>query len=261
MELAQLHLRRGDYALPEQLYREADPIARQAWGAESAEYAGLLNEIGRYYHLRVKHTEAERFYRLAFSIRTRLLGREHPDVAAVVNNLAVLYENQVLYAKAESYYRTALEIRERALGPSALNTVETLEHLSRLLHKLSRPGDAAPLEERAREFRRESASDSETVDLGPLASGGDTQPALLIERSEPDYTEEARIAGHEGSVLLQADIDEDGRATNLVVVRPLGLGLDEQAVKAVREWKFRPARKGGRRISSRVRLEIAFRFM
>ncbi|MCY4187677.1 MAG: hypothetical protein OXD30_04260, partial [Bryobacterales bacterium] len=70
MELAKLHLSRGDYAVPEQLYREADEIGRRAWGSESREYASLLDQIGRYYHLRVKHREAERFYMQAFAIRT-----------------------------------------------------------------------------------------------------------------------------------------------------------------------------------------------
>ncbi len=261
MELAKLHLRQGDYALPERLYREADPLAREAWGTESLEYASLLNEIGRYYHLRVKYPEAERFYKLGFAIRTRLLGREHPDVATVVTNLAVLYENQVLFAKAESYYRTALDIRERSLGADHADTVVTLEHLARLLHKLSRPGDAGPLEARAREFRREAASDPGTSDPEPLAAGVGSQPAALIERSEPDYTDEARIANHEGSVLLQVDVDADGKPTGVLVVRPLGLGLDEQAVRAVRTWRFRAARRSGRRVPSRVRLEIAFRVM
>ena len=261
MELAKLHLGRGDYARPERLYREADPIARRAWGAESAEYAALLNDIGRYYHLRVKHDEAERFYRLAFGIRTRLLGRQHPDVAASVNNLAVLYENQVLYAKAETYYKTALDIRETSLGPEHADTIVTLEHYARLLHKLSRPDEAAPLEERARRFRREHSSVADEVDLGTLAAGPAVQPAILLERTEPNYTDEARIANHEGGALLQVDIDAEGSARNIVVLRPLGLGLDEQAVAAVRQWRFRAARSQGRKVPSRVRLEIAFRVM
>ena len=164
MELAKLHLGRGDYARPEQLYLEADPIARQAWGTESAEYAALMNDIGRYYHLRVRHDEAERFYRLGFGIRVRLLGREHPEVAASVNNLAVLYENQVQYPKAESYYRTALEIREKSLGPEHPDTILTLEHFARLLHQLSRADEAAEFEQRAREFR--------TAESRAAATGG-----------------------------------------------------------------------------------------
>lgn len=263
MELARLHLGRGDYALPEGLYREADPIARQAWGAESAEYAALLNDIGRYYHLRVKYAQAERFYKLAFGIRTRLLGREHPDVAASVNNLAVLYENLVLYAKAESYYRTALAIRQDRVGADHPDTIVTLEHFARLLHKMSRPDEAAPLEERALAYRRARSSAAEPMDLGPLASGDVIQPAILLERTEPRYTDEARIANHEGSVLLQVDIDTEGRARNAVVLRHLGLGLDEKAIEAVREWRFRAARRrnGGAKVPSRVRLEIAFRLM
>lgn len=261
MELAKLHLHRGDYALPEQLYREADPIARAAWGAESPEYASLLNEIGRYYHLRVKYDAAERFYRLSCASRTRLFGREHPAVAACLNNLAVLYENQVFYQKSEAYYRTALAIREKDPGPEHVDTIETLEHLARLLHKLSRPDEAAGLEERARAFRRARMERFELVDVGELASGSGTQPAALLERTEPDYTDEARLANHEGAVLLRVDIDTDGWAKNIRVVRPLGLGLDEKAAEAVREWRFRPARANGRRVASRIRLEIAFRLM
>ena len=261
MELARLHLGRGDYALPEQLYREADPIARQAWGAESQEYAALLNDIGRYYHLRVRYDEAEHFYKLAFGIRTRLLGREHPDVAASVNNLAVLYENQVLYQKAESYYRTALGIRDTSLGADHPDTIATLEHFARLLHKLSRSDEAAPLEDRALAYRRTQSGTGEPVDLGPLASGNGVQPAVLLERTEPRYTDEARIANHEGSVLLQVDVDMDGNARNPVVLRHLGLGLDEMAIEAVGDWRFRPARRRGSKVPSRVRLEIAFRLM
>ena len=261
MELAKLHLGRGDYAVPEQLYQEADPIARQAWGAESPEYAGLLNDVGRYYHLRVKNNEAERFYRLAFGIRVRLLGREHPDVAASLNNLAILYENQVLYAKAESYYRAALEIREKSLGTEHRETILTLEHLVRLLHKLSRGDEAVAFEERTRVYRQAEMETEEPADLGTVAAGGTSQPPVLLERTEPVYTDEARIANHEGSVLLQADIDTDGYARNIEVLRHLGLGLDRNAVDAVRQWRFRPARRQGRRVASRVRLEIAFRLM
>lgn len=261
MELAKLHLSRGDYAQPEELYREADPIARLAWGAESTEYASLANDIGRYFHLRVRFPEAERFYRLAFGIRVRLLGREHPDVATCVNNLAVLYENQILYRKAETYYRTALSIREQALGTAHGDTVLTLEHLARLLHKLSRPDEAAPLEQRAREYRTANASTSGGLGEAPPGVGEVDQPAVLLERTEPAYTNEARVANHEGSVLLETVIDADGNASSIAILRPLGLGLDEQAVAAVKLWRFRPARRNGQRVASRVRLEIAFDLM
>ncbi len=261
MELAKLHRARGDYARPETLYREADPLARRAWGAESAEYASMLNEVGRYYHARRKYDLAEQFYKQSFGIRTRLLGREHADVAASINNLAVLYENQVLYPKAEVYYRTALDIREKALGGDHVDTILTLEHFSRLLHKLSRSDEAEALARRARAYREARFAQTAAVDLGEIPTGGDVRPAELVERTEPVYTDEARIARQEGSVLLDVEIDSEGRVGNFRVVRQLGLGLDEMAVEAVKQWRFRPARLRGRRAPSRARLEIAFRLM
>jgi TonB family protein len=259
MELAKLHRARGDYARPETLYREADPIAQQAWGTESAEYASMLNEIGRYYHVRRKYDLAERFYKQGFGIRTRVLGKEHADVAASINNLAVLYENQAQYPKSEMYYQTALGIREKTLGPDHADTILSLEHFSRMLHKLSRPDEAEAFTQRARAHREALFAQRENVDLGEFPTGVAT--AELLERTEPGYTDEARIARQEGMVLLDVEIDAEGRARNFRVARQLGLGLDEMAIEAVKQWKFRPARSRGRRVPSRARLEITFRLM
>ena len=57
---------------------------------------------------------------------------------------------------------------------------------------------------------------------------------------EPEYSEEARKAKYQGTVLLYIEVDTDGRATNIRVVRSLGLGLDEKAIEAVKKWKFKP---------------------
>lgn len=61
-----------------------------------------------------------------------------------------------------------------------------------------------------------------------------------IQETDPEYTEEARVAELEGSVILRGEIDEEGFARNLKVVQPLGLGLDENAIDAVRRWRFGP---------------------
>ena len=58
----------------------------------------------------------------------------------------------------------------------------------------------------------------------------------------PQYTEEARRARMEGIVVLYITIDEDGKATVTDIIKPMGLGLDESAVKTIEEqWKFSPA--------------------
>jgi len=70
--------------------------------------------------------------------------------------------------------------------------------------------------------------------------GPDVIPPVLVTRTQPEYSEAARLAGLEGTVLLEAVIDEDGSATVVRVARPLGLDLDEKAIDAVRVWHFKP---------------------
>jgi len=55
------------------------------------------------------------------------------------------------------------------------------------------------------------------------------------------YTEVARRAGVQGVVIIEAVIDEKGRVEDMRVLKGLPLGLDQQAVEAVRTWRFKPA--------------------
>jgi TonB family protein len=79
-----------------------------------------------------------------------------------------------------------------------------------------------------------------------------------IQKTDPEYTEEARLAELEGSVLLHGVIGQDGFAHDLQVIGPLGLGLDEKAIEAVKQWHFQPvACQGG---PNRMAAEIAVDF-
>jgi protein TonB len=76
------------------------------------------------------------------------------------------------------------------------------------------------------------------------------------------YSEEARKAKYQGVVLLQVIISADGRATNIEVVRGPGLGLDEQAVAAVKTWRFKPALGPNRApVPTRIAIEVQFRLL
>jgi TonB family protein len=85
-------------------------------------------------------------------------------------------------------------------------------------------------------------------------------PAILM-KTEPEYTQEARDAGHQGSVLIDAVIGKDGSVKSTTVRRPLGMGLDEKAVKALSRWKFAPARlrSDNTPVEVRVTIEVNFR--
>lgn len=64
--------------------------------------------------------------------------------------------------------------------------------------------------------------------------------AKPLQTTEPEYTEEARLAQLEGTVVLSGTIGEDGSAHDLIVEQPIGLGLDEKAMDAAKDWRFNP---------------------
>jgi TonB family protein len=90
--------------------------------------------------------------------------------------------------------------------------------------------------------------------------GGVTAPSLLF-KVEPEYSEEARSAKLQGTVLLKLVIDTDGLAKNILVLKSQGMGLDEQAVIAITQWKFKPGTKDGAPIPVLAQIEINFKLL
>lgn len=90
--------------------------------------------------------------------------------------------------------------------------------------------------------------------------GGVSQPVPLL-KVEPEYSEEARKAKFQGTVLLSIVVDENGKTRDVKVLRPLGLGLDEKAIEAVMKWKFKPGYKDGRPVAVLANVEINFRLL
>jgi TonB family protein len=91
-----------------------------------------------------------------------------------------------------------------------------------------------------------------------LTGKGVTQKARVLSKPEPSYTEAARYAGVEGSVVLRGVFSSDGEVKHLEVIRALGYGLTTQAVRAARQIKFQPATKDGRNVSMYIQLEYNF---
>lgn len=83
----------------------------------------------------------------------------------------------------------------------------------------------------------------------------------LIDKIEPDYSEEARLAKLEGTVILSIEIDQTGHAVDMSVIRSVGMGLDEQAMQAVNQWRFRPSMKDGKPVAVWAQVEVKFRLL
>lgn len=87
------------------------------------------------------------------------------------------------------------------------------------------------------------------------------QPACIYCPS-PEYSDEARKAKYQGSVLVDITIMPDGRVTNPHVLRGPGLGLEEKALASVRTWRMRPCTgPGGKPVACVATIEVVFRLL
>jgi TonB family protein len=96
---------------------------------------------------------------------------------------------------------------------------------------------------------------------GVYKVGGGVTAPVVIYKKDPEYSEEARKAKYQGTVLLAIEVSPDGRATNIRVVRSLGLGLDEKAMEAVKQWKFKPGYRNGQPVTVAATIEVNFRLL
>jgi len=97
---------------------------------------------------------------------------------------------------------------------------------------------------------------------GAVASvtGEFTRP-VPIYSPDPEYSDEGRRARLQGTVVLQVVIETDGKTRDPKVLQSLGLGLDEQAMKTVALWRFKPALKNGKPIAIYANVYVGFHLL
>jgi periplasmic protein TonB len=87
---------------------------------------------------------------------------------------------------------------------------------------------------------------------------GTGSPVEIISWSRPDYTEDGRKHSVEGEVTLEVTFMAAGQVLVVRIVRGLGYGLDEQAIRAAQQIRFKPAQLDGQPIDSRAVVHIIF---
>jgi TonB family protein len=95
------------------------------------------------------------------------------------------------------------------------------------------------------------------VEIGSRIGGPVTAP-VLIHSASPDYTAEARAKKFNGNVQVYLWIDPNGNPSHVRVVRGVGMGLDEKAVEAVRQYKFKPAMQDGKPVKVDMYIDVNF---
>lgn len=91
-----------------------------------------------------------------------------------------------------------------------------------------------------------------------LGAKGVTAPKPLFT-PEPAFTEAARKARYQGVATFDVVVDKTGRVGEVQVVRPLGLGLDDAAVRTIQTWRFSPAKLDGNSAACQFNVEVDFR--
>jgi periplasmic protein TonB len=93
---------------------------------------------------------------------------------------------------------------------------------------------------------------------GLMSVGGGVSAPVVIHSVEPEFTQNARDANYQGTVSIQLIVDSQGNPQNVRVVGHLGMGLDDKAVAAVREYKFRPAMYQGHPVAVQMIIDVDF---
>ena len=92
----------------------------------------------------------------------------------------------------------------------------------------------------------------------PAGKQGVTVPQVIFN-PEPSFSDEARKAKAQGIVMLMVVVGKDGHTYDIRVGQSLGLDLDEKAIEAVRNWRFRPGTLNGQPVATQIAVQVDFR--
>ena len=94
--------------------------------------------------------------------------------------------------------------------------------------------------------------------VDPKKIGPGVTAPVLIYQVDPEYTPEARAAKIHGAVTVNLWVDEQGNVQHARVVRGLGTGLDQKAIEAVRQYRFKPGQENGKPVMVSLNVEVNF---
>jgi len=94
---------------------------------------------------------------------------------------------------------------------------------------------------------------------GVYRSANGVSAPRLLHSVAPEYSEDARAAKFQGICLVSLIVDSNGMPQHVHVTRPLGKGLDEKAVEAVKQYRFEPAMYEGHPVPVQLNVEVNFK--
>jgi len=171
--------------------------------------------------------------------------------------MAVVRQQEKSADEADRLYQSAIA----AQAPESAAAAVTMETYAQFLNEQGREGDAGALKSRAAAIRKANAKPAPALPADVYRVGKGVSAPAPIQRGEPVYSEEARVAKLQGTVVVQVVIGTDGRAHEAHILRGLGLGLDENAVEAISRWQFKPGEKDGQPVKVAATIEVNYRLL
>ena len=246
IKLAALEEKQSHTQPAEELYaKAAQVLGEQPEAARALTHLGLAATAQKNFPLAMEYFEHAR--------------RVDPmQAGAAIMWMAVVEQHQQHMDDAERLYQSALSVQD----PKSLDAAVTMEVYGQFLREQGRADPAREMEARAEAIQRSNAPpDSSHPASGAYKIGAGISPPSVLHKIEPDYSEEARAAKLQGTVVVQIVIGPDGVARDARILRGLGLGLDEQAIEAIGQWQFKPGVKDGQPVPVTATIEVNWRLL
>ncbi|MCW5979141.1 MAG: TonB family protein [Bryobacteraceae bacterium] len=243
LKLADIESRRGMGQSADELYARAARIL-----GERPEAARALMRLGVAAVIRKDSAAAVEHFE-----RARRLDPARAGMALMW--MAVAAQREANINEAGRLYPMALAAQD----PRSPEAVTIGRVYSSFLRRQGRNDEAAEVESRAAFASRAVARQAREPAAGVHRVSEGATPPRLVQKQEPEYTEEARAAKLEGKVVLYAEVAPDGLAHNIQVLEGLGLGLDEKAMEAISQWRFNPGAREGQPVTVAATIEVNYR--
>lgn len=224
---------------------------------QSALAAGIAVELSELLESSGRASDAAAFLTQA-ATRLQSSGAAAVPIGNGLTHVAAALNREMRAGDARSALQTSLDIFRQAYGPDApcvATVLESLASTDRILNQ-----NALAAQETSEAVRILRTNQTQTF-AQVRRVGGDVAPPRVTYKVDPQYDEQARAAHLAGTVLLSVVVTPDGVAQDIQVNMPLGLGLDEQAISAVRQWRFSPGKADGQAVPVRANIEVNFRLL
>lgn len=192
--------------------------------------------------------------------RAKLVDPAHAGEATMW--MAVVRDKEKNTQEADQLFRQAMALAES--DPGEVSTI--MRVYAGFLTERGRNEEADSMRQQAtalwktrREQTLATARANAASDVYRIGNGV-TSPSL-VSKVAVQYTDEARAAKLQGTVVVYAEIGTDGVPRNLVVATGVGMGLDDKAIAAIRQWRFNPGMKDGVPVVVSAMIEVNFRLM